>query len=174
MNDMNFANNIIIGIISGIISSIIVLLILAYIKPKIKVSDEICAHLDSSSPKYIYKIKVVNLTRSMLTNVHYNLYYCVMHRDDVIDLREVPPRKGPLTLIDKYNTDNTDFAVRLSYLIDESEYPLTDNSKFQFTIYANHVLTNASVCIKKEYNKNSIFKEGIFETGASTKTTSHH
>lgn len=82
------------SVITGIIASVVFYFVLFLIKPHVKLSDVIC--IDSESDKYrIMKIKVVNLSRSMLMNVNYTLHYCVDYEDGLTDITEIPPKKTP-------------------------------------------------------------------------------
>ncbi len=155
------------SVITGIIASIVFYFILYLIKPRIKLSDVMC--IDSESDKYkIMKIKVVNLSRSMLMNINYTLHYCVDYEDGLTDVTEIPPRKPPLSTFAKYTRKNTDYAIRITYKIPNDSFPLRDNVKLVFTIQTTHPISNTSKCIAKNYRKNDI-KQGTFESGRSTK-----
>lgn len=82
------------SVVTGIIASIVFYFVLYLIKPRIKLSDVMC--IDSESDKYkIMKIKVVNLSHSMLMNINYTLHYCVDYEDGLTDVTEIPPKKPP-------------------------------------------------------------------------------
>lgn len=92
--------------------------------------------------------------------------------DGLKDIKIIEPYKPPLTYMNKYSKANTDYAVRITYLIDENQYPLTDASFFMFTFQAYHSFSNAMRIEKRTYRKENV-QEGIFETGKSTKILSH-
>jgi len=172
---MGVTGSIITGVVSGVISSLLVLVVFSIFKPRVKLSDEISAK-EIGDGKWLYQVKVVNLTRSMLTNVSYTLRFCKVHRDNMVEAQEVKPLKSYLAVIDKYNPKQktASYAVRISYEIDEREYVLNDDTKLEFTIFASHVLTNASVCLKQEYKAIDICKNSLFEYGKSTKIVINH
>lgn len=125
--------------------------------------------IDSESDKYkIMKIKVVNLSHSMLMNINYTLHYCVDYEDGLTDVTEIPPKKPPLSTFAKYTRINTDYAIRITYKIPNDSFPLRDNVKLVFTIQTTHPISNTSKCVGKDYRKDDI-KRGTFESGRSTK-----
>lgn len=155
------------SVVTGIIASIVFYFVLYLIKPRIKLSDVMC--IDSESDKYkIMKIKVVNLSHSMLMNINYTLHYCVDYEDGLTDVTEIPPKKPPLSTFAKYTRKNTDYAIRITYKIPNDSFPLRDNVKLVFTIQTTHPISNTSKCVGKDYRKDDI-KRGTFESGRSTK-----
>lgn len=166
---MGIGSTILTGVISGIIASMCFSLFLMLIKPKVKISDQICAEEENAND-VVYRIKIVNLTLAMLTNLRYTLHYCKMHGDGISTLTEIEPRKTPIISIDRFNfkKDHTDYAVRISYDIDSTKYPLDDKCKLEFTFIADHALSSTTKCIKKEYHKDDIVR-GVFESDKSIK-----
>ena len=161
--------SIITGIISGIIASIIFFVILLFIRPNVKISDNIsCRSLDDNHLEY--KIKILNKSMAMLSNVQYTLYFCKEGKDGMHTMEVIPPRKKPLTSLAKYGLykKNIDYAMSITYDIDPIQYTLTNNSKLIFVLVCNHSLSNTTTCIQKEYRKSNII-EGIFETDKSMK-----
>lgn len=169
---MNWQGAISTGVISGLIASGVFSMFLAMIKPKIKLSKQICLEPISGNKK-VYRIKVVNMTLSMLTNLKYSLHYHEMHGDEISTVTEIEPYKKPIVSISGYSLKNTDYAIRLTYDIDSETYPLNDKSKLVFTFIADHALSGTTKCIKEEYTLNEI-KEGIFETGKSVRIINPH
>lgn len=78
------------GIISGLIASLIFALFLLLIKPKVKVASKI-ARTNRDNGVSIIRVKVVNHTWAMLTNIKYALYYCNVHDDGISTVVEIPP-----------------------------------------------------------------------------------
>lgn len=171
---LEVGSSIFIGIVSGVIASICFALFLLLIKPKVKISDHICVENEGESD-IVYRIKIVNHTFAMLTNLRYVLFYCEMHGDGINTVTEIKPRKSHLISIDRFNfrKDDTDYAVRISYDIDPKEYPLNDNCKLTFTFIADHSLSNTTTCIKKEYYRDDIVA-GVFESDRSVKIIRKH
>lgn len=167
---LEIGSSIVIGVISGIIASLCYAFFLLLIKPRIRISNEICVE-NAGESDAVYRIKVVNHTRAMLTNLKYRLVYCKMHGDGINTVTEINPSKAPLISIDRYTSkkDNTDYAVRLSFDIDPLKYPLdNDKCKYVFTFIASHSLSNTTTCIKKEYYAKDVVA-GVFESDRSTK-----
>ena len=93
-----------------------------------------------------------------------------MHGDGISTVVEIQPEKTPLMSIQGVTLDkeNTDYAVRLTYNIDSTKYPLDANSKLIFTFIADHSLSNTTRCVKREYTAQNII-EGVFQIGKSMK-----
>lgn len=165
---MDMGQNFLIGTISGIVASIFFTLFLFLIKPKIKVSDKLCCCVDNNVKTY--RIKIVNFTCCMLTNIKYKLFYCKMHGDGITTIEEIEPRKSPVICIDKFSIFDKEakYAIRISYNIDLKKYPINENSKFEFVFIADHSFSNTTTCVKKEYFGDNII-DGVFESGTSTK-----
>jgi hypothetical protein len=155
----------VIGIISGVVASIIVFLVLLLIRPKVIISSDICR-----GDNDLCRIKVVNCTRAILTNLKYTLQCFTTRGDGIFDTTNIKPEKEPLIFIDKYDKDDEDasYAIRFSYKIPASCYLNDGHTKLVFTFLANHAYSNTSICIQREYTYNNIV-HGIFETGKSTK-----
>lgn len=157
---------IIVGIISSIIASVVFYLLMILIKPKFIISDKIsCVKVDDDYTDYM--IKIVNTTRTVITNVSYSLVYCIEGQDGIIEVHSVKPLKSPVINIDKYTKKNTDYAVRITYRIKNGEYELKNNTYFDFTFQAYHSFSNAMKIKKQTYEKEAL-RYGIFETGKST------
>ena len=168
---MDIRETIIVGIISSIIASIVFYLWMVLIKPRFIISDKICIKKTQDS-EADYMVKVANTTRSFITNVSYSLLYCVEGEDGLKDICTIDPYKPPITYMNKYSRSNTDYAVRITYKIDEEKFPLNENSFFMFTFQAYHSFSNAMKIEKRVFRKSDV-QQGIFETGKSTKILSH-
>ena len=164
-----FWESILIGILSGFIASAIFFIVLFLVRPRLKISNDICKR-NTNLNEIIHQIKIVNLTRSMLSNLHYSLQYEVSNGDGTSNVTEIKPSKSCLFYIDKYSRKDKDanYAVRISFDIDETIHKLDNNSCYTFTFYAQHGFSNTTSCIKKKYMKCNI-RKGVFETGKSIK-----
>ena len=160
------------GVVSGVIASVIFAVILIAIKPRMKISDNICIS-KTDEGLIIAKIKIVNFSRRMLTNMKYTLHYCVGYDDGLTDITEIVPKKNFLTTVAAFSKKNTDYAVRISYEWDNKKYPMEENTRFVFTLQGTHPFSNTSKCIKREYRKNDL-KIADFETGKSCKFILRH
>lgn len=164
-------DTIISGVISGVIASIVFYFLIFAIRPRFIISKKICRK-QLGNGKTVHMIKVANITRSILTNIEYSLEYCTDGADDIKKCTVVTPiEKIPIININKYSLRNTDYAVRLSYDIDDATYPLNDTCYFIFTFRAYHSFSN-TMKIKKVTYRNGSIQDGIFETGKSTKILS--
>lgn len=167
---MDIRQTILLGIVSSVIASLVFYFLMVLIKPRFIISDKICLkHINGD--EYDYIIKVANTTHSFITNVNYSLIYCEVGTDGLKDIQTLEPLKAPITNVSKYTRKNTDYAVRLAYRLNKSDYPLDDSSYFLFTFQAYHSFSNAMKIKKQRYAKNDL-QEGIFETGKSTKILS--
>lgn len=155
------------SILSGIIASVCFAVLMLLIRPIIKVSNKMTVQRGAVS---VYKVKVVNKTFAMLTNVKYSLHYCVDYDDGTTDITEIKPMKEKLSVIDRYSPFDKQgiYAVRISYEVDENKFPMKDNTRMVFTILADHAISNTTACKKVDYKAENIV-EAIFETGKSTK-----
>lgn len=133
-------------------------LLLFFIKPRVRISDNIC---QDTKDKDLYKVKIVNHSRFMLTNLSYSLYYCVEQGDGIVNITEIKPTKSKVNYLDrkKNKKDYLDNAIRISYNMKHSECPLHDKSKFIFTVFVKHSFSNTTTCIKKNILKEKSNKE---------------
>lgn len=164
---MNIQETILVGVVSSVIASLVFYLWMILIKPRFDLSAKIC--LSKVDDDYMdYMIKVVNTTRSFITNVNYSLVYCKEGKDGIKEIQTVEPYKIPITNMNKYTDKNTDYATRITYRLKRDEYPLKEDTYFMFTSQAYHSFSNA-MRIKSVIYKEDDVQEGIFETGRSTK-----
>ena len=167
---MSIQETVLLGIISSIIASVVYYLLMIMIKPKFIISHKISkTPVDNEYTDYM--IKVVNMTRTVITNVSYSLEYCIEGADDTIEVHTIEPLKKPLLNMDKYSRHNTDYAIRITYRIKNKDFPLDDNTYFDFTFQAYHSFSNSLRIKKRRFTCDSVM-EGIFETGKSTKILS--
>lgn len=155
------------GIISSVIASVVFYIWMIIIKPRFKIADMMCIS-DENDDEIEYKIKVVNHSRVMLTNVSYYLVFCENSIDEIKGIRIIPPAKTCVTTMNKYTKNNTDYALRLTYCIKKSDFPLENGNHFIFVFQAYHSFSNALKIKKVMYDETSI-RKGFYETGRSTK-----
>ena len=153
------------GVISGIVAAAVFYTFLLFVRPKIHVSSKACRAPEDDA---IIRIKVVNKTRCMLTNVKYALNFCQNQGDGVHRIEEILPYKTRLEFIDKYSKsdEKAEYAIRLSYKI--PPHVRVSDGWLEFSIHTNHGFSNTSACVKKKYVSDDIVS-GIFETGTSMK-----
>ena len=157
------------GIISGIVATVAYSIFLLLLRPKICVSDKLCKVAENEKGAII-KIKVVNRTRSMLTNVKYVLRFCQELGDGLHQTTIIPPCRPPLEFIDKYSGSDkkAEYAVRFLYKISSDMLISEGGGWLEFSIHANHGFSNTSACVKKKYKCGSIVS-GVFEAETSMK-----
>lgn len=159
---------VIMGIVSGVISSIIFFFILRGMKPKIKISD--CILCQDKGDERIYIVKVVNETKSALTDLFYSLEVHKVSEGGVIDAEHIDTAKKMFRHIERYDkTDvNATYAIRISFS-DKQKIEITDKSYLLFTIFATHSLSGRTVYSKKTYKSTDLKFNCIYETGLSVK-----
>jgi len=153
------------GIISGLVASAVFYTFLLLVRPKIQVSGKACKAIEDET---LIRIKVVNRTRCILTNVKYALNFCQSSGDGVHHVEEILPYKTRLEFIDRYSKtdENAEYAIRFSYKI--PSHIRISKGWLEFSIHANHGFSNTSACVKTKYESADIIS-GIFETGTSMK-----
>lgn len=161
------------GVISGLISSAIFFTLMYKIKPKISLSEKMCKEQMSGEKDKNYTlltVKVVNLSRSLLMNVHYSMFLKRTYEDKVSDIKEIKPVKSELKAISGYSKKDDDaaYAIVLSYKIETKLLEEKGNSKILFMLYGSHSFSNTTSYVQREYELNDIV-EGVFETEKSTK-----
>ena len=167
---INITLGILLAIFTGILASLVFFLSLLLIKPRIKISKELALEILDDG-KYKYRVKVVNLTHSMITNLRYNMMHSEVVSEDINHNIEITHHRSPLPVIPAYKRKEgySDYAVRLSYVVDPKEVVLNDStSSLIFTLIADHPISNTTTCIRKQYYLKDII-EGTFETCESTK-----
>lgn len=159
------------GLISGFISSLLVYVMMWGIRPKFVISNKICRK-KLNDGRTVHMVKVANLSRAFLTDIEYSLEYCTVGDDDRNRRQVIEPiETTPVICIDKYSEDNTDYAIRFVYEIDEKKYDIKNQNYFLFTFCAHHSFSNA-MKIKRVIYRNDAIQDGVFETGKSIKILS--
>ena len=155
------------GIISGFVASFMFFMWLCLIRPKVDVSKEVT--VEEVDGKVYYRVKVVNLTRAMLTNLRYSLYYCKENRDTLVKMHEIPPKSTKLACIAAYDKKDklNEYAVVFKYEVNPEEMPMEEGCKLVFYFLADHGVSNTSACIRKSYYKDDIVR-AVFARGKST------
>lgn len=154
------------GILSSLIASIVYALLSFTIKPRIKISDKICVTKNKDG-SYMYKIKVVNMSKAQLVNVSYSLNYGFSGRDDISYITEILPKKPPMSTLAKNSKKNTDYALRVTYDINDGEYVCDNDAYFDFIVQATHPFSNSIACKTKRYRKDDIVYDCTFQIGES-------
>lgn len=157
---------VLLGIFSSFIASLVFAFFMFGIRPRLKIVDKIC--ITKENDKTVYRIKVINKTKSDVINLSYTLLYCITGQDDVVEVVSISPIKTPLTSIRKKEKNKSDHAIRISYCIDEGKYNLDEGNYFLFCIQATHPFSNAVKSESLEFKKASLVRNCGFQTGDST------
>ena len=162
------------GVLSGIIASACFMFILYGIRPKINISEKLT--FEKVGADSIIQVKVTNMTKHMINNVSYALYYCSINDDGINDIEEIPTRKSILRNIARYDKcdEDAEYAIRISFNANDFVFRLDDNDKIIFVISAKHSVSNTSVCKRREYKKDDIFVDGMFESKTSMRAIRKH
>ena len=157
---------ILVGAISGLVASIIFFVVLYRIKPRIEISDLVT--IEKTDEGTFYRVKVVNKTHAMITNLRYTLYYCKEHQDKLVTMNEIPSKNVKLVCIAPYSKKDklNEYAVRFKYEVDPNMYPMEEGCKLVFYFLADHAVSNTTVCIRKTYYVDDV-RAGVFERADS-------
>ena len=141
--------SVIVGLISGVVSSLISFVIMYFISPRIIIAPKIAESQEGNDT--FYRIKVVNKSRFPL----YNVDYCHSF-------------KPPLRFISRYSSRDKGhrYAVRITYKIDKTKYPLNDHAFLRITFVATHGFTGTTRCFSTTFTQNDVVN-GVFEIGKS-------
>ena len=166
---MNLFVGIVAGVISGLISSLIFFLILYHVKPRVKVSNEVCLR-DIDNQMATLVIKIVNVSKSMLTDVNYDLYLEKRRDHSNVRIRAIEPRKDKLWFISKFSKKDKDlaYAALISYRINMRDVE-NDSSSLAFVFSGEHSISGRKVCISRNYSKDSFVENGMFHQGKDLK-----
>ena len=158
--------SVIVGLISGVVSSLISFVIMYFISPRIIIAPKIAESQEGNDT--FYRIKVVNKSRFPLYNVDYCLYYCDEQAEGVITTHRIHSFKPPLRFISRYSSRDKGhrYAVRITYKIDKTKYPLNDHAFLRITFVATHGFTGTTRCFSTTFTQNDVVN-GVFEIGKS-------
>lgn len=153
------------GVVAGLISSVLLFAIQLFIRPRIKISSEVC----ENAAKNVYSVKIVNCSRINLMDVEYTLYLCHHSGDGITQMCPLEMKRKNLSFIPAYNKRDADsrYAVRLAFDLDKDTL-CTKDSYLRFSIGAKHTLTGTTAFFSREYRLEDIHC-GRFETGSSLK-----
>lgn len=165
-------DKIVLAVFVGLITSGIFLIILSRFKPKIDISPKIARGISTKTGEVVYRIKVINRTRSPLTDIKAQLHIYKNYQTATGEIWKSDPielkRADPIS-INKYNRkdEDSDYAYRfLTYVILDEKWS-DDSSQFlRFRIFARHSLSGFGGFFFKDYRlkRNSIM-EGDFSKG---------
>ena len=154
------------SVLSGLVASVVFFLVLLIIRPKILISPKIAVAEEHG--EIIYRVKVVNITKADLIDVKYSLHFCVPDGECLVGVVEKEPARPKLKTIHSYSrrSNNDEYAVRISYILDRLKLEINTKSYLEFRIEGKHMLSGTIGYAKKRYYIDDI-EEGIFETGKS-------
>ena len=162
----DFIPSLITGVVSGIVATILCFLVTALVRPKIKISPKFCVKRTSTNT--YYQIKIVNLSRTILTDVKYTMYFRERGADGNIRAISICPVEN-FCFISPYKIygKGKEYAVKLKYIIDESKIILNNNTELVFDIFATHSISKNVTHKRIIFKENNKFENGTFEKGKS-------
>ena len=155
------------GIVSGIVATILCFLVAVLLKPKIKIAPKFCIKKTPGGVTY-YQIKIVNFSRTMLTDVKYTMYYRERAADGNIRAVSISPVDN-FRFISPYKTKSSsnEYAVKLIYIIDESKIKLSENTELVFDIFATHNISKNVTHKRMTFKNDDGVVNGTFQKGKS-------
>lgn len=117
-------------------------------------------------------IKIVNLSKSPIHDVTYEMLKCNNRGDGIVDIEACKPAKSNVTTINKYDEKDNEakYALRISYNECDNEIRNWINRGesyyLLFNITAKHSFSGGIKTITKKYTSASIIN-GRFETKLS-------
>ena len=165
-------DKIVLAVFLGLITSGIFLLILLCFKPNIDISPRIARGISTKTGETVYRIKIINRTRSPLIDIKAQLHIYKNYqtatgeiwKSNAIDLK----RSDPI-IIGKYDKKDEQSNYAYRFLTYENIYEKwgDDSSQFlRFRIFARHSVSGFGRVFFKDYRlkRNSIM-EGDFSKG---------
>lgn len=157
------------GVVSGLISSLVFFIITKSVKARLLIADNIKVEKMPNNQN-LYVVKIANRSRADLINLQYCLDYCEVtyQNGPSVQMTEISPAKGKLFLIPAYNKNakHNEYAVQISFIVDNNKFPIDNNHYLMFSITAEHSTFGTSRNATKKYYSNMV-KEGEFEQGLS-------
>lgn len=169
---MYIMDRVFIAILVGLITSGIFLLILSECRPKIDISPIIAKGVATTNGKTIYRIKVINRTRSAIVDIKAQLHIFKAHqtatgeiwKSNSIELR----RSDPLA-IEKYDKSDADVNYAFRFLTYEDLDSIWSDDKVQFLrfrIYAKHSISGFGGFSFQDFRlKRKSIRSGDFSKG---------
>lgn len=151
------------SLFSGVMTSFVFYFLMISVKPRVKVANKMCIEKQNDEIS-VCTIKVVNLSKTILRNIDYQLVYYEKLSDGSEDVKVLKPRKAKIMYMDKYSRRNEDYAYQISYEIDTCLFNKNPNWRFEFNFIAMHSFSNSIIVKKRTYETKTI-KEGGYESG---------
>lgn len=173
-----FLDKIVLATFVGLITSGIFLYVLSKFRPIIDISPAIAKGKDTLSGRTIYRIKVINRTKSPIVDIKAQLHIFKNHQTatgEIWKSKAVELRRSDPIVIDKYDSADLDanYAYRFVTYANLEEAWSDDNVQFlRFRIYARHSISGFGVYAYKDYRlKRNSIKSGEFSKGDTFEIT---
>jgi len=162
----------VLAILIGVVSNGMFLYIMSRFKPKIEISSTIAHGADTVSGKSIYRIKVINRTKSPIVDIRAQLHIFKMHQTatgEIYKSKAVGLQRADPIVFDKYDKCDKDANYAYRFVTYDNLETLWGNDNVQFLrfrIYARHSVSGFGTFASKDYRlKRNSIKEGEFSKG---------
>ncbi|MCR4321932.1 MAG: hypothetical protein NUV74_16555 [Candidatus Brocadiaceae bacterium] len=165
-------DKIVLALLFGVVTSAIFFLILSRFRPKIDISPKIAHGLSTKTGETIYRIKVINRTRSPLTDIKAQLHIYKNYQTGTGEIwksDEIALKRSDPISIDRYDKNDADanYAFRFLTYNDLNITWNDDSVQFlRFRIFARHSVSGFGGFFLRDYRlkRNSII-DGDFSKG---------
>jgi hypothetical protein len=169
-----FFDKIVLATFVGTISSGIFLYILSRFRPNIEIAPVIAKGCDTNNEKTLYRIKVINRTKSPIVDVKAQLHILKNHQTATGSIYKSSPiklKRSHQMVIDGYDKSDSDanYAYRFVTYSDLEINWVDDNVQFlRFRIFARHSISGFGKLVYKDFRlKRNSIKGGEFSKGDS-------
>lgn len=165
---MGLIESLLIGVVSGVVASVTYAILMKFMRPKIKIVDVAIHNVE----KNLFIIKVINRTKSRITDVSCYLQY-YSHMSNGFRSIEVKPYISIPPTIEKYidDRDSIDapsmYAVQYGFVVPE-EVNFSDEDMLVFSIKAVHPVSGTSSydIMEYEFGKSGKVRKNVaFDAG---------
>jgi hypothetical protein len=164
--------SVIMGIVVGVIANAIFLLTLSRLRPKIQVSPQIARGSDTLSGAVRCRIKVINRTRSPVTDINAQLHLMWPRQEaggSIYRSRQIPLVQSKPVAIQRYSSADkeADYAYRFSTEVQLDEIWQDDSQQFlPFRLTCRHSFSGFGRFFEQDYRvKRKTLKDGSFAKG---------
>jgi len=173
-----FLDKVVLATFVGLTTSGIFLYILSRFRPIIDISSAIAKGNDTLSGRAIYRIKVINRTKSPIVDIRAQLHIFKNHQTatgEIWKSKAVELRRSDPIVIDKYDQTDVDANYAYRFVTYENLEEAWDNDNVQFLrfrVYARHSISGFGVFAYKDYRlKRNSIKAGEFSKGDTFEIT---
>jgi len=169
---ISFMDKVVLAILVGLITSGMFLCILSRCRPTIDISPIIAKGADTISGRTIYRIKVINRTKSPIVDIKSQLHVFKNHQTatgEIWKSKTVQLKRSDPIVIDKYDKLDADVNYAYRFVTYEDLEKIWDNDNVQFLrfrIYARHSISGFGAFAYRDYRlKRNTIRSGEFSKG---------